>query len=331
MLKSVTVTAIVKLMADGQFHSGSEIGHLLGLSRAAVWKIMKSIRENGISVEAVNGKGYRVPGGLDPLDATVICQFLSPDARRYFTQIEVVQVIESTNTRASEYVRNVMVDGVAGGYACLAEQQTHGRGRRGRTWVSPFGRSVYLSVVWRFEAGFSAIQGLSLAVGVSVCEVVESLGGGGVWLKWPNDIYHGQQKLGGILVDVAGDADGSCIAVIGVGVNADIPEDAGAEIDKPWTDMAKIGVRADRNLVASRLLSGIFEMLVVFEREGFVGALPAWKRFDGLTGKAVTVDVGGVAINGDVAGIDSSGALILDTSSGRKLCSAGEVSIRCWS
>ena len=168
---------LLRALSDGEFHSGDQLGEASGVSRTAIWKQLKKVEELGVPLESIKGKGYRIVGGLDLLDKEAIqCALTSPCL---ITQLAVFSVIDSTNAQAMKWA----LDGDKTGYVCTAEQQTAGRGRRGRKWVSPYGSNIYLSVVWQFSGGASALEGLSLAIGVAVVSALAKAGVNGVQLK----------------------------------------------------------------------------------------------------------------------------------------------------
>ncbi|HEX7025963.1 MAG TPA: biotin--[acetyl-CoA-carboxylase] ligase, partial [Gammaproteobacteria bacterium] len=222
---------LLRHMADMQFHSGESLGQALGLSRAAVWKHMQALQADGLVCEAVHGKGYRLSVPVEPLDSGVIRLALS-SSHADALELIVLDETDSTNghllARAVQRPPHVLV--------CLAEQQTAGRGRRGRSWQSPYGTSLALSLMWRFEAGAAALAGLSLATGVVVAESLEQAGAAGLQLKWPNDLVWQGRKLGGILLEVAGDVTGPCYVVIGIGLNiaTETGHAAMQSVDQPW-------------------------------------------------------------------------------------------------
>ena len=219
---------ILQVLKDGEFHSGESLGERLGVSRTAVWKQLQKLEAIGLQLESVKGTGYKVPAGFELLDEKHIRDQLSVPPELELAQLEIFQSIDSTNKYLSEradrpeYVRSVV----------LAESQLSGRGRRGKTWVSPFAANIYLSTLWGFERGAEALGGLSLAVGVAVRRALLQVGLKDVQLKWPNDIYVGQKKLGGILLEMLGDPAGHCSVVVGVGINVSMPVEAGEAIDQ---------------------------------------------------------------------------------------------------
>ncbi len=185
-------TTLLPLLASGEYCSGQALADALGVSRTAVWKQLNALADYGLEIESVKGRGYRIPGGIDLLDAALVQAALSPQAAALLTSLQLLETIDSTNAEAMRQV----VAGAGAGLVCSAEQQSAGRGRRGRTWVSPFARNLYLSVVWQYHQGAAALEGLSLAVGVAVARALAANGLPAVQLKWPNDVVYRGAKLG---------------------------------------------------------------------------------------------------------------------------------------
>lgn len=319
--------ALLRLLADGRFRSGEALAAALGVSRAAVWKQMREIgAQFGLRIDAVRGRGYRLAAPLELLDRDAIAGSLSPATAAALADLIVVDTIGSTNA----FLLGQRPPRSGLGIACLAEQQTAGRGRRGRQWVSPFGANLYLSLLWQFERPPAALAGLSLAAGVAVAEALGALGVADVGLKWPNDVYWQSCKLGGILVELAGEADGPTRAVIGVGVNHRMPAESAAVIDQAWVDLATVLPRAlpSRNALAARLLDGLVGAARRFNEAGLAPFLPAWDRLDCLRGREVAVQFGDRTVTGTEIGVAASGALRVGTGQGEREFLGGEVSLR---
>ena len=193
-----------------------------------------------------------------------------------------------------QLIEQVGDDADYSGHTLFAEQQTAGRGRRGRTWVSPLGRNIYSSTVWRFSAGASGLSGLSLAVGVAIVKALEALGYKGVGLKWPNDLLWQGKKLGGILIEISGDAAGPCHVVVGIGLNVSMSEQQAADdIDQPWIDLASISEQPiDKNAIAAALLNQLIPMLSTFEANGFEPLLQDWLERDAFLGRDIVLKLG---------------------------------------
>lgn len=322
----MTKIEVLKLLADGEFHSGQELADILGVSRTAVWKQLGKFSELGVQIESAKGRGYRLLGGLQLLEEDLIRSELSVEAAGLLGELQLPGIIDSTNTEALKRI----AEGLAQGFVCSAEQQTAGRGRRGRAWVSPYGSNIYMSVVWGFEGGAAALEGLSLAVGVAVCEALEELGLSGLKLKWPNDILFNGKKLAGILLEMVGDAAGSCQVVVGLGVNVKMPLESGQQIDQAWVDIRNLpgGEYIDRNRLQAALLNSLLPALQSFQSQGFGLFRQRWLIRDAYAGQSVVVILGEQKISGRALGVDERGALLLETAVGVKTFNGGEISLR---
>jgi BirA family biotin operon repressor/biotin-[acetyl-CoA-carboxylase] ligase len=318
---------LIRLLADGRCHSGEAIAARLGVSRAAVWKALRKAGEDlGLDIVAVRGRGYRLPTHLELLDVERILAALSAEAQRRIARLEIHDAIDSTNTR----LMREAADGAPSGTLCLAERQTAGRGRLGRTWVSPFGANLYLSLLWRFPFGPAGLAGLSLAAGAAVADALRAAGAGDIALKWPNDVLWQRRKLAGLLLEVAGEAHGPAHVVVGVGVNTHLEPDQGSAIDRPWVDLDQVLGRGaySRNALAAALAEGLVAAMERFAREGMAPFLADWERYDLYRGEQVEVHWGQQRVCGTHLGLDPQGALRLDTGAGIQTFQAGEVSLR---
>lgn len=316
---------LLRLLSTGQFYSGQSLADQLGVSRTAVWNNIQYLKKLGLDVFAVQGKGYRLAYPLELLDAQKITTELSSPAAGC-VDLEVFSEIDSTN----RYLLKRMYETSPGRVrACLAEYQNAGRGRRGRQWISPFGANIYLSLLWRFERGLEAIEGLSLVVALSLVKALEKLGVSNPMIKWPNDIHCEGKKLAGILLEMSGEASGPCHIVIGVGMNVNMSRFSDTTIDQPWTDISeKLGDLVSRNRVAAVLLENMLETLAVFERKGFAEFKNDWQQYDVLVNKEIEVQETNNMRQGIARGIDDSGALLLETSRGQQRILSGDVSVR---
>ena len=324
---SDTQSKILDILKDGEFHSGETLGEKVGCSRTAVWKHLQTLEAMGLLIETTKGTGYRIVGGVDLLDGQAITGALAVAAKPHLSKINIFQTIDSTNTYARELAEKNSVSGLV----ILAEQQTGGRGRRGKSWVSPFAANIYLSIVWDFEQGAEALEGLSLAVGVAVRRALIAHGVQGVKLKWPNDIYVEQKKLGGILLEMIGDPAGHCSVVIGVGLNVSMPVSQASAIDQDWTDVAtelqdKLPAR---NKLAAELISEILPLLGTFQEQGFAAYRDEWQAADAFYGQPAVISTPKQSIAGIVKGVDINGALRLELDSGNiESFIGGELSLR---
>jgi BirA family biotin operon repressor/biotin-[acetyl-CoA-carboxylase] ligase len=320
---------LLGLLADGLFHSGPELADQLELSRSAIWKIINGLEENGIEIVAVTGKGYCLKQSLELLNKNLLNQYLSTASKNLITTIELHDQIDSTNKYLNDLAQANSVDSAI---FCLAERQTAGKGRRGRQWISPFGSNCYFSLLWRFEEGPESLFGLSLAIGVAVIRALKKLGIQGVGLKWPNDIFCQKKKLGGILLEVSGESNGPCAAVIGLGLNLYLSTDAAVEIDQDWTDLNKItsdSINISRNQLLASLMDEMVQVSQDFTKKTFSAYCDEWRSYDCMQGQRVNVFIGQQTIVGVIQGIDDAGLLLLQMDSGEiRHYASGEVSFQ---
>lgn len=315
---------LLGILADGRFHSGAQLGLRLGVSRAAVWKHIKALALLGIDCHSVPGKGYRLVAPLEMMRQESILAAMSDRQRSLLSVLEIHSDIASTNRYLMERLAMLR-----SGHACFAERQSAGRGRRGKEWVSPFARNIYLSVYWQFALGPADLSALSLAMGVAVIRVLRQLGVNDVGLKWPNDVLYRGHKLAGILIEMSGESAGPYHVVVGVGLNVDMPQRAQPSIDQPWVDLVTILRQpVSRNLVAGKLLAEILAALDVYHRHGFAAFRDEWQQWDAFAGEAVMIMTAMTQIAGHARGVDDTGALLLETESGMQRFHSGEVSLR---
>lgn len=316
---------LLELLNDSQFHSGEELGERLGISRAAVSKQLAHWREQGLELDVVNGKGYRLRQPLEWLRAEAIGSRLSAEAQALLAELIILPKVNSTNDVLLQRLR----EKPQAGLVCLAEQQTAGRGRRGRSWASPLGCNFYASVSWTFTDGFAAVEGLSLALGVAVAEALERAGATSIGLKWPNDLMAGERKLGGLLLEMQGEAGGPVHLVIGIGVNFHISPEVAAGIDKPVTDLKTLLGRAvARNETTALILDAVLLLLRDYARLGFAGWRERWLKRDVSQGQMVSIIGLAEPLQGRAGGVDAHGALLLQTAQGLETVNSGEVSLR---
>ncbi len=314
---------IVMLLADGEFHSGEDLGGGLGLSRAAVWKHLQKLEGFGVGLSSVRGRGYRIKGGLDLLDAEKIKSNLASSVS---LDLSVFAQLDSTNSflmRQQNPAKQI----------CLAEFQSAGRGRRGRAWVSPLAQNVYCSIGWEFDGGVAVLEGLSLAIGVAISRTLQRVGVSDLSLKWPNDVLYQDKKLAGILIEVMGDPAGYCQVVVGVGLNVSMQYDQVKEIDQPWsalnpilTSQAKPAV--GRNQLAGFLIDNLIAILQDYDQVGFSHYRAEWMQQGAYLGQGVVLRNGAQVLTGIFSGVTTTGALILAVGAGQQIFHGGEISLR---
>ncbi len=321
---------LLALLAGGKALSGADLAAQAGVTRAAIWKQVEALRTRGVPIEARGAAGYCLPWTLQMLDEKQIRAALAAPVAA-LGALEVHWELDSTS---SELQRRGA--GAADFSIVLAETQHAGRGRRGREWLSPPGLNLYLSCLKRFESGFAALTGLSLAVGVIVLRALENLGIAGAGLKWPNDVLavtDGQAdgKLGGILVELSGEYQGPCAAIIGIGLNLRLTPALREQVGQPASDLATLagGTPPDRNRTAAALIAALVEGLRQFERDGFAAFSADYARHDLLRNQPLKVSGALGTFDGVGAGVDAHGALQVRVADGsvRRVDSA-DVTVR---
>ena len=315
---------LARLLADGETHTLESLADRLNLEPALVEEMLAELAAAGLPLSRREGGGARIPGGLELLAAERVEAALTPRARALLTELGLHGEIDSTNTEA---LRRLDA-GVGSGVVISAEQQTAGRGRRGRSWVSPFAGNLSVSTIWEFTGGPEVLEGLSLAAGVAVAEALVAVEVDGVQLKWPNDILHGGAKLGGILIETSGGGSGPVAAVVGIGINLRMPAEAAQSIEQPWTDVSRLASHPGRNELLASIINHLLPMLAEFEDRGLSPWRERWSSRDAFAGREVFIERGGQRIAGRALGIDARGALQLDTGGSVLSFDGGEVSLR---
>lgn len=309
---------LLRLLQDGQFHSGEELGAAIGVSRAAIWKRLQALEaEFDLSIHKVRGRGYRLEMPLSLLASDALTPIGWP--------VRLLQQVDSTNAEALRH----LVSGATPPFLVIAEQQTAGRGRRGRNWVSPFGENLYYSLVLRITGGMRQIEGLSLVVGLALLHAIREAGVADVGLKWPNDLLVGGRKIAGILLELSGDPADVCHVIIGIGVNINMRAVPGGAIDQPWTSIRQVlGAQIDRNQFVAGLSDHLARYLELHRLHGFSALREQWEASHLWQGRAVSLAAGVQSIEGRVLGVDDTGALRLEVDGGERVFSGGELSLR---
>jgi len=315
MQETTTPHKVLIALADGQFHSGQELGESLQLTRSAIWKAVRQLQALGLAIQSVVGKGYRIVGGIELLDRQHMMSELTPQSLDTLSELFVLTHIDSTN----DFLLSKANTGEKATLACVAETQTHGKGRRGRHWQSPFGTNLYFSLLWHFKKMSYEVIGASQAVAIALLRALKKLGvKENIQLKWPNDILWEQKKIAGILCEISAEQHGHCSLVIGIGINTALPAQAGEYISQPFADLATIMKKPiSRNKLASFLINELIALLPQFEKAGLTPFLDEWNEHDAFIDKAVTLTMGQNEISGTMKGISTQGELILTNPDGQ--------------
>ena len=311
-------------LASGRVMTGPELASELGISRAAVWKQIETWRRAGLDIDS-GPRGYRLARPLEPLDVGQIRAALPDSARRRLGALENHWRLDSTSSELARRVADLPDLSFV-----FADWQQAGRGRRGRQWLSPPAVNLQFSCLKRFAGGYAGLAGLSLAAGVAAVHALEDHGVPDVALKWPNDLVHGDAKLGGILVELGGEFMGPCHAIIGIGINVHLPEGVRAALDRPCTDLSRLcgGAAPSRNGLATALVARLVDALEVFDASGFAAFAQDWTKRDALAERRIRVEGAHGTFDGIAAGVDARGALRVRTPEGTRVVDSAEVTVR---
>ena len=305
------------MLNSGEYHDGTTIGRMLNISRNAVCKAVNKLKNYGIEINSIKGKGYYLRSPLILLDAKAIKAKLNNQEIR----LEVLESVDSTNNYIKPISSPLAV--------CLAEYQTHGKGRIARGWHSPFGQNIYLSVSYKFAKDISELAGLSLVISLAVVKTIKAVGLPSSQVKWPNDVLYNHKKLSGCLIEIQAEANGFCSAIIGVGVNVNMTDDKAHDISQTWTSLRELSNQyIDRNQLAAILINNITFYLEKFASTGLIKFIEEWQTLDYLFDKQITIQSGGETLTGHAQGINSQGQLLLKLKNGTiRAISSGDASI----
>ena len=316
---TASLKKLVKILNDGEYHSGTDLGHALKISRNAVWKHINHLTDFDIDIESVRNKGYRLKKPLILLDSANI---KTQPKIKTTVKLHVLGSIHSTN----DYVKSL--DKSLSAVLCLAEHQSAGRGRFGRQWYSPFGANIYLSYRCTVNKDASDFAGLSLVISLAVVSALKAYGIDALSVKWPNDILYQHQKLAGILIEMNAESHGLTQVTIGIGLNVNMPTVSNRNLQRSWTSLDQITqTYHDRNLVAAHIINHVLIYMERFIERGFLAFLEEWKALDYLSGKTITLSSNKQEVKGIVAGVNEQGHLLLEQKDAIHAYSAGDTSI----
>jgi len=323
----VTAERLLRALADGRTHSGEALAREFGITRAAIWKQVAKLADWGLAVDAVPGEGYRLARPIDLLEAAALEALLGRETVAHLGRLEVFTELPSTN-------RHLLANAPPAGSldVCVAEFQTAGRGRRGRRWNAPLGSGIFLSVGWQFAEMPAELAALTLAVGVR--RALKRVAGLDIALKWPNDLVFDERKLGGILLELAVEAQGGSHVVAGIGLNIALPPELMPQLSD-WprgaVDLTTAlgGEPPPRAALVAALVDGLAALFAEYPATGFAAYRSDWRAGDFLRGRAVRLDEAAGPVTGTALGIDADGALLIETQGGvRRRVVAGDVSVR---
>lgn len=317
---------ILRLLSDGEFHSGAVLAAHFSISRASIWNALQGIEPMGVELYKVRGRGYQMP---HPIDWYAL-EHITPHLGRHAAQldVQVLETVESTNTLLLQMAAKQKIHG----RCAVAEIQTQGRGRRGRSWQSAIGGSLSFSLGWQFNVGVSQLSGLSLAVGVAIARALNELDVSNIQLKWPNDVLHNFHKIGGVLIELQGDALGPSTTVIGIGLNYRLNVAVKNRVDQAVSDLTSLKTDiVSRNQVFGVCLRHLANVLDVFAQHGFGVLRQEWLQLHAYQDKPVMLRMpDGSDIQGIVRDVTVEGELVLETAQGESRFGNGEMSMRAF-
>ncbi|MFV1982632.1 MAG: bifunctional biotin--[acetyl-CoA-carboxylase] ligase/biotin operon repressor BirA [Thiohalomonadales bacterium] len=319
---------LFKILSDGQFHSGTDLGAQLFCSRSAIWKAINALKKDySVTIYSVRGRGYCLSNSIELLDVDLIKNSLSDNSRKIINKMDVFFNIDSTNdyliaeTKLNKYNKSIC-------QVCLAEFQSKGKGRRGKTWVSPMSGNLYCSLSWNFNKSFQELAGLSIAISVGIARMLEQMGVQGIELKWPNDILWQGKKLLGVLLEMHGETSGPCTTIIGIGLNFNM-SNSNVDINQPWCDLNSILKKLpSRNEFSAKVIDNLITTIQLFESGGLAVFLESWNYYDVIQDKPIVIQKSDSFEHGVARGIDYTGALLVEQNGKVTPLYSGDVSIR---
>lgn len=295
---------LIDILSDGEFHSGEDLAHEFALSRMAIHKKIIQLQAFGLAIESKKKVGYRFKNKIQRLNESEIKSRLMPEQAQ---KLAIFPIIDSTNQALLEQLGQIEK-----GQIYLAEMQTQGRGRQGRSWFSPFGCNLYYSMYWRFDKGFQALSGFSLAVGIHLATLLTQLTKQPIKVKWPNDLYLNHKKIGGILIELSSKMGDPADVIIGFGLNLNMPKRIDNPIDQPYDSL----LFQDKNQLVQQLIPAFYTFLTQFENDGFVQFYEQWQAVDLYFNQPIQFLDGNRLYSGIERGINAQGELLIEDEQG---------------
>jgi BirA family biotin operon repressor/biotin-[acetyl-CoA-carboxylase] ligase len=296
---------IVRLLQSQRWISAAEIGKFTGYFSEDLEQAMAALKARGLRFECDAEQGYRLQIPTTLIDKSRLTRLLQDAGLISAMRVSVVDVVDSTNRRLLDWGDPLTLHG----QVCIAEYQSAGRGRRGRSWFGLGYQDLALSLAWRMKQGAAELSTVSLVAGLAVCDCLKDIGLSGVSLKWPNDVMSPVGKLAGILVETKSMELGYLHVVIGIGINIQNDSVGRAHVEQPITDLGSMmGSNPDRTLLSAKLLFRLSCELEKMDRSGFSDYVQKWNKRDAYMGRAVIGTIGNQKIQGEGLGIDDSGA-----------------------
>ena len=315
---------LLEMLAAEEFVSGEELSRRLGVTRAAVWKRMESLREQGYVIESAGKKGYHLVQPEDSLLPVFVKKGL---ATLWAGQPPMIYAQSMTSTNI--VLKQAAENGAAHGTVALCEEQTAGRGRRGRGWVSPMGQGLWVSLLIRPALVPGMAQLITFTAALAMAEAVEDTTGLDIRIKWPNDLVLQGKKVCGILLELSGDAEAISYVVVGSGLNVGIEAYPPELQDSAFSLQAALGRPVERAPILRAYLAAMERHMDSLTRKGLPGILPAYESKSCTLNQPVRVLGSGEEFAGTATGLDENGALLVRMEDGTtRRVLAGDVSVR---
>ncbi len=301
--------------SDG-YVSGEEISHVLGISRAAVWKHIRNLKNEGYKIESVTNKGYKLGGIPDKLDIDKIHEMLK--TKVIGQRIEYVNSTDSTNNECKR------LEDKTDGTLVIADAQTAGKGRLGRVWESPHGSGIWMSILLKPDVSLESVSQITLVTGMAVCRAV----GIDAMIKWPNDVVIDGKKICGILTEMSAEIERINYVICGIGINVNTPSFPEELQDKATSLFVETAKKHEREKIAADVLNEFEKLYNVFTEKGFSFLADEYRKMCVTLNKDVRVIHRNNELTGKAVDIDDSGNLIVETENGQITVHSGEVSVR---
>lgn len=316
---------LLQILGDGSCHSGNELGQILGITRSGIWKQINQLIDLGVPIIRLAQQGYQLPSQLILLNEQQIYEHLKINEFPNPFKLHLFTSIDSTNRYLKDLPIGSLLD------ICCTEIQTHGRGRFGRHWHSPFGENIYCSSRWSLNCDLGRLSGLSLVTSLAVLATINQLNSSSdIKVKWPNDILWGDKKLCGSLIEIIAESNGTAQVIIGIGLNVNSDTNNHPLPDKPWCSLYEIFQQQyNRNLLIAKLIIHLEHYLTQFIKNGLEAFISEWNKFDYLKEKHITVTQFSGSISGVARGVNQAGQLILEDEHGiRHYLSSGDTTLK---
>jgi len=313
-------------LSDGHPRTIADLCRDLEVCPEAIRDAIRDLTDSGLPLVDMRSDVFRLLHTIEPLDCRLIRENITERLLCGITNLEILHQVDSTNARLMRFVS----PGDSGIRVCLAEMQTGGRGRRGRTWMSPYAAGIYLSVRQHVLPGRRCLGALSPLLAVNLAGTLEGLGVEGIRVKWPNDLVREGRKLGGILIETRVHGDGGLTVVTGVGLNYRFPAAWTERTDQPIVDLYEVmsGSPVSRNLVAAVIITTVADTVSGMASLDVKDLPLRWRNRDSTMGKVVELRATGGLVRGCSEGIDHKGRLLLRTNNGIEHFEVGDMTLR---